>query len=318
MGLRSRIAIRRARPAAATTVTETSRQVSDVAATRHPSAPSPRPEAETITRVEPAVGVLRSPELGEVWRRRELLYFLALRDVKVRYKQTAFGVSWALLQPVLMVLLFSLVFGRLAKIPSAGLPYPVFAFAALVPWTFFANAVTAGSNSVVATPNLVTKTYFPRVLMPLASVLSGLPDVAIATVVLIVTTFAYGIVPGPQAILIVPLLLLALLAATGVALVLGALNVEYRDVRYALPFLIQLWLFATPVVYPSSLAGEPWRTIIGINPMAGVVEGFRWALLGEKPAPNSLLLVSIGATVILVAVGLLYFRRVEDRFADVI
>jgi lipopolysaccharide transport system permease protein len=272
---------------------------------------------EPVTRLEPA-SVLRPADLADVWKHRELLYFLALRDVKVRYKQTAFGVGWALLQPVLMVLLFSLVFGRLAKIPSAGLPYPVFAFAALVPWTFFANGVLAGSNSVVSTPNLVTKIYFPRVLMPTASVLSGVPDVAIASAVLLVTTLAYGIVPGPEALLLLPLLLLAMLTAVGVALWLGALNVEYRDVRYTLPFLIQLWLFATPVVYPSSLAGEPWRTIIGINPMAGVVEGFRWALLDARPAPGGLLLASIGTAVAVFVTGYLYFRHVEDRFADVI
>jgi homopolymeric O-antigen transport system permease protein len=293
-----------------------SRQMLDVASTEE-KAPTPVHGIEPVTRVEPP-SLWRSLDLGEIWHHRELLYFLALRDVKVRYKQTAFGVGWALLQPVLMVLLFSLVFGRLVKIPSAGLPYPVFVFAALVPWTFFANAVTAGSNSVVATPNLVTKIYFPRVLMPTASVLSGLPDVAIASAVLLVTTLAYGIVPGPQALLLLPLLLLAMLTATGVALWLGALNVEYRDVRYTLPFLIQLWLFATPVVYPSSLAGEPWQTIMGINPMAGVVEGFRWALLDAQPAPGALLLASIGAAVAVFATGFVYFRRVEDRFADVI
>lgn len=241
-----------------------------------------------------------------------------MRDVKVRYKQTAFGIGWALLQPVLMVILFSAVFGRLAKIPSEGVPYPVFAFAGLVPWMFFANALVLGSNSIVITPDLVTKIYVPRFLMPAASVLSGLPDVAMGTAVLVAVTLYYHIVPGVQALLLVPLLLLAIVTALGAVLWLSALNVEYRDVRYALPFLVQLWFFATPVVYPSSLAGEPWQTIIGLNPMAGVVEGFRWALLGTSPAPGGLVLASVGTALLLFVSGLYYFRHVEDWFADVI
>jgi lipopolysaccharide transport system permease protein len=268
-------------------------------------------------RVEPARG-WRALDVKDVWRHRELLYFLTWRDVKVRYKQTAFGAGWAILQPLLTTLVFSVVFGRLAKIPSNGVPYPVFALAALVPWMFFSNAVTLGSNSITQTPDLITKIYFPRVLMPAASVLGGLLDVVIASSLLVAMTFYYGIVPGPEVLVLLPLLLLAVITALGVTLWLSALNVEYRDVRYALPFLVQLWLFATPVAYPSSLVDEPWRTILGLNPMAGVVEGFRWALLGTQPAPGPLVLASTATALFILVTGLVYFRRVEDRFADVI
>jgi len=256
--------------------------------------------------------------LRDLWRHWELLYFFAWRDIKVRYKQTVFGVAWAVLQPFLTMVVFSAVFGHVAKIPSDGVPYPVFAFAALVPWTFFSNALTLGSTSIVQAPDLITKVYFPRLLIPAASVLGGLFDLLIAMVVLFGMTFYYGMVPGWEAVVLLPLLLLAIASALGATLWLSALNVKYRDVRYAVPFLASIWLFATPVVYPSSLLSEPWQTLIGLNPMAGVVEGFRWALLGTEPAPGPLVLVSIAAGLVFALSGLYFFRRSEDGFADVI
>jgi homopolymeric O-antigen transport system permease protein len=216
------------------------------------------------------------------------------------------------------MVVFSIVFGHFAKIPSEGVPYPVFAFAALVPWTFFSNALTLGSNSIIQTPDLVTKVYFPRLLMPAASVLGGLFDFAIAFVVLLAMIAYYGIVPGPQALLVLPLLLLAIASAFAVTVWFSALNVRYRDVQYAVPFIAQVWLFATPIAYPSSIIPQPWRTVFGLNPMAGVVEGFRWALLGTEPAPGLLVLASIGTALLFLLSGLYYFRRSEDSFADVI
>ncbi|HET9729393.1 MAG TPA: ABC transporter permease [Acidimicrobiia bacterium] len=270
-----------------------------------------------VVHIAPARG-WRSVDLADIWRHRELLYFLTWRDIKVRYKQTALGAAWAVLQPFLTMLIFSVFFGHLAKVPSEGVPYPVFSFTALVPWMFFANALALGANSLVVTPELVTKIYFPRVMMPAATILAGLVDFAIAFVVLIAMVAYYGIVPGPESLLVVPLLLLAVMTAFGVALWLAALNVEYRDVRYALPFIVQLWLFATPIAYPSSLVHGPWRLVLGINPMAGVVEGFRWALLGTTPAPGPMIIVSVIAALVLLTSGLWYFQRVEGRFADVI
>jgi lipopolysaccharide transport system permease protein len=216
------------------------------------------------------------------------------------------------------MVVFSVVFGHLAKFPSEGVPYPVFALAALVPWTFFSNALTLGSNVIVQTPDLVTKVYFPRILMPAASVLGGLFDFAIAFAVLLGMTFYYGIVPSPEVLLLVPLLLLAVATAFGATLWFSALNVKYRDIQYAVPFLAQVWLFSTPVAYSSNIFPEPWRTVLGLNPMAGVVEGFRWALLGTSPAPGLLVLASIGAALLFLVSGLFYFRRAEHGFADVI
>ena len=258
------------------------------------------------------------PDLRELWRYRELLYFLVWRDVKVRYKQTALGAAWAILQPVATMLVFSLFFGRLARVPSDGVPYPVFAFTALVPWTFFANGLTLSTQSLVQGQNLLKKVYFPRLAIPLAAVLSGLVDFALAFVVLAGMLLFYGIVPGPRALWIAPLLLLALATSLGAGLWLSALNVRYRDVGYVVPFLVQLWLFATPIAYPSSLLAEPWRTVYGVNPMVGVVEGFRWALLGTGSAPGGALAVSSLAAAALLAGGALYFRRLERTFADVV
>jgi lipopolysaccharide transport system permease protein len=257
-------------------------------------------------------------DMRDLWRHWELLYFFTWRDIKVRYKQTVFGAAWAVLQPFLTMVVFSVVFGQVAKIPSEGVPYPLFAFAALVPWTFFSNALTLGSNTIVQTPDLITKVYFPRLLMPAASVLGGLFDFAIALAVLFGMIFYYGKAPGADVVLLVPLLLLAVVTAFGATLWLSALNVKYRDVRYGVPFLAQIWLFVTPIVYPSSLIGEPWRTVLGLNPMAGVVEGFRWALLRTTPAPGPLVAASIGAALLFTLSGIYYFRRAEEGFADII
>jgi lipopolysaccharide transport system permease protein len=260
----------------------------------------------------------RSLKLGELWHARELLYFLTLSNIKVRYKQTLLGASWAVIQPFFTMVVFSLFFGRLAKIPSDGIPYPVFSFAALVPWTFFANGLTQSSESVVRIANTVKRVYFPRLVIPLSSIMSGLVDFVLAFVVLIGMMLWYGIVPGVNIVWVPAFLLLALATALGAGFFLAALNVEYRDVRYVVPFLVQCWLFATPIAYPSSLLSEPWRTLYGLNPMAGVIEGFRWSLLGTGVAPGPMLAVSAAVAVLFLVLGTLYFRRVERTFADVV
>lgn len=256
-------------------------------------------------------------QLRELWLYRELLYFLIWRDIKVRYKQTLLGAAWAIIQPFFTMVVFSLFFGRLAKVPSDGIPYPVFSYTALLPWTFFANGLTQASNSLVMSANLITKVYFPRLVIPLSSVLSGLLDFAIAFVTLLGMMMFYNIVPTIAIVWLPFFLLLALVTALGVALWLSALNVQYRDIRYAIPFLVQFWLFATPIAYPSSLLDEPWRTLYGLNPMAGVVEGFRWALLGSNP-PGPMLAVSAVASVLLLVSGIYYFQRMEQTFADIV
>ncbi len=254
----------------------------------------------------------------ELWDYRDLFYFLVWRDIKVRYKQTALGASWAVLQPFMTMLVFSLFFGNLAGISSGTVPYPVFAFAALVPWTFFATAVALAGNSLVEQERILAKVYFPRLVVPSAAVLACLVDLAIAFVVLLGMMLVYGIVPS-LAILTLPFFCaLAVVTALAVGLWLSALNVLYRDVRYAIPFLVQLWLFVSPVAYPSSLVPEPWKAIYGLNPMAGVIEGFRWALLGRSEPPGPMLAVSVVAVGALLAGGLLYFRRMERSFADVV
>ena len=268
-------------------------------------------------RMEPTRGGLRL-DLGELWRYRELLYFLVWRDVKLRYKQTAFGLAWAVIPPVLTMIVFSVFFGRVAGLDSNGVPYPIFSFAALLPWLFFSNGVTQAAMSLVGNVNLITKVYFPRILIPVASTLPGLLDFAIASVVLAGLMAYYGFAPGFEALLVIPLLLVALAASIGAGLWLGALNVKFRDVRYALPFLFQFWLFATPVAFSSALIDEPWRTVYGINPMAGVVEGFRWALLPTELNPTGMILVSAVTSVVLLVSGAIYFRRTERAFADVI
>ena len=270
-----------------------------------------------VTRIRPSRGWV-ALGLGELWEYRELLWFLVWRDVKVRYKQTALGAGWAILQPIATMVVFSLFFGRLAGMPSDGLPYPIFSFAALVPWTFFSQGLAQSANSLVGSQNLITKVYFPRLSIPIATVLAGLVDFALAFLVLIVMMLAYGIVPGPEVMALPPLLLLALVTALGAGLWLSALNVQFRDVRYIVPFLTQLWLFLTPIAYPSSLLEEPWRTVYGLNPMAGVVEGFRWALLGTAEPPGPMLAASVIAALALLASGAFYFRRMEKTFADVV
>jgi lipopolysaccharide transport system permease protein len=259
-----------------------------------------------------------SKQLRDLWAYRELLYFLAWRDFKVRYKQTVLGAAWAVIQPFFTMVVFSIFFGYLAKMPSDGIPYPVFAYAGLLPWSLFAHALTESSNSLVNNQSLITKVYFPRLIVPIAPLFVGLVDFGIALVVLFGMILFYKIVPG-IAILTVPLfVLLALLSALAVGMWLSALNVEYRDVRYTIPFLTQLWLFATPVAYPSSLLPEPWRSLYGLNPMAGVVEGFRWALLGRTNAPGPLIAVSVAAVLVLLIGGLWYFTRMERTFADIV
>ena len=257
-------------------------------------------------------------KLAELWQYRELLYFLTWRDVKVRYKQTALGAAWAILQPVVTMIVFSVFFGSLARMPSDGLPYPVFAFCAILPWQLFARSLTDASMSLVANKNLLTKVYFPRLVLPASTLLSALVDFGIAFIILLGLMAHYAIVPTAAALTLPLFLLLALATAMATGLWLSALNVEYRDVQHMMPFLTQIWLFATPVVYPSSLIPEPWRTLYGLNPMAGVVEGFRWALLGKAAAPGPLLLVSVLAVAVLLVSGLFYFRRVERRFADIV
>jgi lipopolysaccharide transport system permease protein len=271
--------------------------------------------AVPVVVIEPRTG-WSLPDLRELWEYRELLYFLVWRDVKVRYKQTALGASWAVIQPFFTMVVFSLFFGRLAGVPSDGLPYPIFSFAALVPWTFFANGLTQSSNSLVASQNLLKKVYFPRLAIPTATVLAGGVDFVIAFGVLLGMMAFYGIMPTAAVVWLPALLLLALVTALGVGLWFAALNVQYRDVAYVVPFTVQLWLFATPIAYPSSLLPEPWRTLYGLNPMAGVVEGFRWALLGTGTPPGPMLAVSAVAAVAILIGGALYFRRMERGFAD--
>jgi lipopolysaccharide transport system permease protein len=256
--------------------------------------------------------------LTELWHYRELLFFLAWRDIKVRYMQTALGAAWAILQPLLSMMVLTIFFGRLAKVPSNGIPYPLFAYTALVPWQLFAYALTESSNSVVLNERLITKIYFPRLVIPLASVLTGLVDFMIAFPLVIGMMIWYHAVPT-WAVLTLPLFVLFTMAtALAVGLWLSALNVQYRDVRHTLTFLVQFWMFASPVAYPSTLVPARWRPLYGLNPMAGVIEGFRWALLRKSPAPGPMLAVSILVTVVILVGGLYYFRRMEKTFADVV
>jgi lipopolysaccharide transport system permease protein len=267
--------------------------------------------------IEPSKGWV-SLKLRELWEYRELLYFLTWRDIKVRYKQTVLGASWAIIQPFFTMVVFSLFFGKLAGISSDGVPYPIFSYAALVPWTFFANGLSQSATSLVGSAGLITKIYFPRLTIPIATVLSGVVDFVLAFIVLLGMMLFYGIKPTINVLWLPILLLLALITALGVGLWLSAMNVQFRDVRYAVPFLVQAWMFASPIAYPSSLLDEPWRTLYGINPMVGVVEGFRWALLGTETAPGPIIVVSSLASLALLVSGAFYFRRMEKSFADVI
>jgi lipopolysaccharide transport system permease protein len=270
-----------------------------------------------ILNIEPSSSWV-SLKLGEVWQYRELLYFLIWRDVKVRYKQTALGAAWAIMQPLFTMLIFSLFFGRLAKMPSDGLPYPLFSLAALVPWTFFSNGLNQSANSLVASANLLKKVYFPRLVIPLATVLAGVIDFALSFTVLLGLMAFYRVAPTINLVWTPLFLLLALVTSLGVGLWMSALNVKYRDVRYIVPFIIQVWMFSTPIVYPGSLVPAPWRTIYAINPMVGVVEGFRWALLGTNTAPGFIIGVSSIAALLILLGGAFYFRHTEKTFADIV
>jgi len=271
----------------------------------------------SVTVVRPSRGWV-SLKLSDLWEYRELFYFLTWRDIKVRYKQTILGAAWAIIQPFLTMVVFSLFFGKLAKMPSDGIPYPIFAYAALVPWTFFANGLNQSSNSLVGNANLIKKVYFPRLVVPISSVISGVVDFLLAFVVLLGMMIFYGIFPTLNIVWLPLLLLLAFVTALGTGLWFSAVNVQFRDVRYTVPFLTQFWLFATPIAYPSSLLSEPWRTLYGINPMVGVVEGFRWALLGTDTAPGPIIIVSTLVSLVLLAGGAFYFKRMERTFADVV
>lgn len=267
--------------------------------------------------IEPTKGWVNL-QLRELWAYRELLYFLAWRDVKLRYKQTVLGAAWAIIQPFFTMVVFSLFFGNLANIPSDGIPYPLFSFAALVPWTFFANGLSQSANSLVGGANILKKVYFPRLTVPIAAVLGGVLDFVIAFVVLLGMMLYFGVLPTWNVVWLPYLVLLALVTSLGVGLWLSAMNVQFRDIRYVIPFLTQLWLYATPIVYPSSLIPEFWRPLYGINPMVGVIEGFRWALLGTDTAPGSIIVVSSIVALLILISGAYYFRRMEKTFADVV
>ena len=275
------------------------------------------PHSTPVTVIQPSRGWV-SLRLRELWEYRELLNFLTWREVKVRYKQTAMGAAWAIIQPLFTMLIFSLFFGKLAKIPSDGIPYPLFCIAGLVPWTFFANGLSQASSSLVTSSNLISKVYFPRLTLPISAVLSGAVDLVISSVLLVGMMIYYRQVLTLRCVYLPLFCLLAFVSALGVSLWLSALNVEYRDVRYVIPFLSQLWMFATPIAYPSSLLHEPWRAVYGVNPMVGVVEGFRWALVGADTAPGPMIIASSCAALLLLIGGAFYFRRMESTFADVV
>lgn len=276
-----------------------------------------RPAAAPVITIRPPKG-WAPLDLREFAGAHELLYFLVLRSLKLRYKQTVLGAAWAVLQPLLTMAVFTVIFGRLARLSSDGLPYPVFALAALVPWTYFGNALTQASNSLVDQHQLLTKVYFPRLLLPLAAVVAGLVELAISFVMLLLVLAWFGITPSVRLLVAPALALLAAACAFAPGIWLAALNVRYRDVRYVIPFLVQLWLFATPVAYSSSLIPDRWRLLYGLNPMAGVVDGFRWMVAPTAHAPGTGLAVSIATVAVLLTGGLYFFRRMERSFADVV
>ncbi len=249
---------------------------------------------------------------------RELLYFLTWRDIKIRYRQTIMGMSWAIMQPFFTMVVFSIFFGRLAKMPSDNIPYPLFCYSALLPWTLFANGVTKSANSLVGNSHLVKKVYFPRLFIPLSTVLAGLVDFILAFIILIGMAFYFNMLPSVHVLWLPFFTLEAVCASIGVGLIFSALNVQFRDVRFIVPFFVQLWMFLTPVVYPTSLLAKRWQLLYSLNPMVGVVDGFRWALLGVGSAPGPKILVSLCVTTIILIVGLFYFRRMERTFADVV
>jgi len=276
-----------------------------------------RETAPTITVIEPKTGWV-PVDFREIWNYRELLYFLTKRDIKVRYKQTVLGGLWAVIQPAFTMLVFTLFFGRLAKMPSDGLPYPIFVYAGLLPWTYFANAVSASGNSLVGSSNLITKVYFPRIVVPASAALAGLLDFFIALFVLATLMIWYQVLPGPGIFLFPFLVALTFLCAVGVGLWLSALNVQYRDIRYAIPFLVQVWMFVSPVIYPVSLVHGNYQWLLALNPMGGVIHAYRAALLGHQPIDWGLLGLSTLIILALFLGGLYYFRRMEKEFADVV
>jgi lipopolysaccharide transport system permease protein len=276
-----------------------------------------RDTAPSITVIEPKTGWV-PVDFKEIWNYRELLYFLTKRDIKVRYKQTVLGGLWAVIQPAFTMLVFTLFFGRLAKMPSDGLPYPIFVYAALLPWTYFANAVSASGNSLVGSANLITKVYFPRMVVPASAALAGLLDFFIALFVLAALMIYYQFLPGWGILLFPFLVALTFLCAVGVGLWLSALNVQYRDIRYAIPFLIQVWMFVSPVIYPVSLVKGNYQWLLALNPMGGVIHAYRAALLGHQPIDWQLLTLSALIIVAIFLGGLYYFRRMEKVFADVV
>lgn len=281
------------------------------------------PSDQALEHGEPPLTVIRPTSgwarlrLDEFWEFRELVFFFIWRDVKVRYKQTVLGAAWAIIQPLFTMAIFSIFFGRLANVPSDGLPYPLFALAGLVPWLFFMNGLSHGANSLVENEKLIKKVFFPRMIVPVASVLAGLVDFAVASSLLVLAVIYYGIVPGPEIAFLPLFILLGVVAAMGVALWLSALNVQFRDVRYVVPFLGQVWMFATPIAYPSSLLSESWRLLYALNPMVGVVDGIRWSLLGAGDAQWGVFAVSTAVAVTLLVSGAFFFRRVERSFADI-
>ena len=279
----------------------------------HPDTGGSRP----ITVIEPPKRWVPL-DLRELWDQRELVYFLAWRDIKVRYKQTVLGASWAILQPVFAMVVFSLFFGRLGRIPSDGLPYPLWSFAGLVPWTFFAQGLTQAANRLVMSQDLLRKVYFPRLAIPVATVLSAAVDFVLAFLVLAAMILFYRIEPTLRVLWVIPLAALAFATALGAGLWFAALSVRYRDVRFVVPFLVQFWLFATPIAYPTSLLPERWHAVYALNPMTGVVEGFRWALLGANTQPGSMVIVSTVAALLILVGGAYYFRSVERTFADLV
>jgi lipopolysaccharide transport system permease protein len=278
----------------------------------------------SVTRPELAVTVIQPSsgwsalQLRDLWLHRELIFFMTWRDLKVRYKQTLLGAGWAILQPFLTMVVFSIFFGRLAGVPSDDVPYPIFSFTGLIPWTLFSKALQDASRSLVASSHMITKIYFPRMILPLSSVLAGVVDFLIAFVVLVGMMVYYRIYPTSQVWTLPLFLLLALVTAVGVGLWLSALNVIYRDVGYILPFLTQVWLFLTPIAYPTSIVPQHWQALYALNPMTGVVEGFRWALLGTGQPPGLMTAVSALVAVVLLVSGMFYFRRMERRFADMV
>jgi len=270
-----------------------------------------------LTIIKPSSG-WSALNLRDLWLYRELILFMTWRDLKVRYKQTLLGASWAILQPFLTMVVFSIFFGNLANVPSDGVPYPIFSYTALIPWTLFSKALQDASRSLVASSHMITKVYFPRMILPLASVLAGVVDFLIAFVVLIGMMVVYGIVPTSNIWALPLFLLLALITAVGVGFWLSALNVLYRDINYVLPFLTQFWMFLTPIAYPSSMVPQRFQALYALNPMTGVVEGFRWALLGTGQAPGVMTAVSTLVALILLVTGMFYFRRMERLFADMV